>query len=93
VRVCSENPAKIFGLYPRKGRLEEGSDADIVIVDPTQRWTVQKENQHSNAGYSLYEGLNCRGKVQKVFSRGRLIVEGDAFVARNPAGKFLPTRS
>jgi dihydropyrimidinase len=89
VRLCAENPAKIFGLFPKKGRLDEGADADLVVFDPTERWTVAHANQHSRAPYTLYEGFACRGKIQKVFSRGRLLVDGDRFIEPSDRGQFL----
>jgi dihydropyrimidinase len=89
VRLCSENPAKIFGLYPRKGRLDDGSDADIVIFDPTAKWTIAHANQHSQAPYTLFEGFACRGKIQQVFAHGRLVVDGDQFIAPPEPGRFL----
>ncbi|MBN2352407.1 MAG: amidohydrolase family protein [Spirochaetales bacterium] len=92
VRLCAENPAAIFGLAPRKGRLEDNADADLIVFDPTAKWTVTHANQHSKAPYTLYEGFTCRGKIQKVFSRGRLLVDGDAFIAPKTPGKFLETR-
>jgi dihydropyrimidinase len=92
VRLCAENPAKIFGLYPRKGRLEDGTDADIVIFDPTAKWRIEQANQHSKAPYTLYEGMSCRGRVQKVFARGRLLVDGDTFISPQTHGRFLETK-
>ena len=92
VRLCAENPAKIFGLYPRKGRLEDGTDADIVIFDPTAKWRIEQGNQHSKAPYTLYEGMGVRGRVQKVFSRGRLLVDGEQFHSPQTHGRFLETR-
>ncbi|HEQ71704.1 MAG TPA: hypothetical protein ENN69_04370 [Spirochaetia bacterium] len=91
VRLCSEQPAKIFGLFPEKGRLDDGTDADIVIFDPTCKWRIEKANQHSNAPYTLYDGFPCRGKIQKVFIRGRLVVDGDRFTGGKAAGKFFET--
>jgi dihydropyrimidinase len=93
VRMCAENPAKIFGLFPKKGRLDDGQDADIVIFDPTQKWTVTKANQHSNAPYTLYEDMPCRGKIQKVFARGKLLVDGDKFTGETCGGGFLATKA
>ena len=61
IRTLSENPAKIFGLYPKKGALKEGSDADLVIFDPARKHTIKQETQHSNASYTLYEGLSSSG--------------------------------
>jgi dihydropyrimidinase len=92
VRLCCENPARIFGLFPRKGRLDDGADADIVIFDPTQKWRIEHAHQHSKAPYTLFEGMSCRGRIQKVFSRGRLLVDGEKFISPAAPGKFLETK-
>jgi dihydropyrimidinase len=91
VELAAENPAKIFGLYPAKGRLETGADADLVVFNPNHRWIISQQNQHSNAGYTLYEGMECNGKVDKVFSRGKLIVDNDRYLGKAGWGKFLKT--
>ncbi|MBN1798274.1 MAG: amidohydrolase family protein [Spirochaetales bacterium] len=91
VELTAENPAKIFGLYPAKGRLENGADADLVLFNPQRKWTISNKNQHSNAGYTLYEGRKCTGKVEKVFSRGRLIVDNDKYLGEPGRGRFLKT--
>jgi dihydropyrimidinase len=93
VRLFAENPAKISGLFPRKGRLDKDADADIVIFDPWETWTVAHANQHSNAGYTLFEGKELMGRVKKVLSRGRLIVDGERFAGEPGHGQFLPTRA
>lgn len=92
-RLFAENPAKILGLYPRKGRLEIGSDADVVVFDPAEAWTVRHGNQHSKATYTLYEGKELLGRVKTVLSRGEpLILEGE-YVGGSAVGRFLPTRA
>jgi dihydropyrimidinase len=70
VQVLSENPAKIFGLYPKKGILEKGSDADLVLFDPSETVTIQSQNQHSGARYTVYEGGDV-GKPVLTMQRGR----------------------
>ena len=92
-RLLSENAARITGLFPRKGRLDVGSDADLVIFDPAEAWTITLENQHSNATYTLFEGKEVLGRVKKVLAKGRLIVDGEVFSGMPGAGKFLPTRA
>ena len=87
----AENVSKIMGLYPRKGRLEPGSDADVVVFDPKESWTVRKSNQHSNASYTMFEGQELLGRVKKVFSRGQLIVDGEEFLGSESHGVFLPS--
>ncbi len=91
--LLSENAGRILGLFPRKGRLDPGSDADVVIFDPAEEWTVTPENQHSNAAYTLYEGRRFLGRVRKVISRGRVIVEGESFTAEAGDGVFLRTKA
>ena len=90
VEVLSENPAKIFGLYPRKGALLPGSDADLLIFDPAEMHTLRKENQHSAAGFTLYEGRECLGRPKMSFQRGRpVLMDGELKTGRG-SGKFLP---
>ncbi|NOY09643.1 MAG: amidohydrolase family protein [Spirochaetes bacterium] len=93
VSVLSENTAKIMGLFPQKGRLDTGSDADIVIIDPDEEWTISQENQHSNAAYTLFEGKTILGRIKKVLSRGRLIVDNSGFSAESGSGKFIKTNA
>lgn len=88
VEVCCSNPARIFDLH-HKGHLLPGFDADIVIFDPKKEITIAVDNLHSNTDYSVYEGMKIRGAVEKTFSRGRLIVDGDNFVGRQDNGRFV----
>jgi dihydropyrimidinase len=92
IRALSETPAKIFGLYPQKGILQTGSDADLVIFDPAGRHTISQDTQHSNAGYSLYEGLECLGAPTLVMQRGNIIVEDMKLKDSSGKAKFLPTK-
>ena len=91
IRAMSETPAKIFGLYPQKGILQEGSDADLVIFDPAIRHTITQNAQHSNASYTLYEGLECLGNPCLVMQRGEVIVEDLELKSIKGRGKFLQT--
>ena len=75
VQVLSENPAKIFGLYPKKGTMQKGSDADLVLFDPTQTVRFSQKTQHSGAHYTVYEGRKCLGKPVLTMQRGKVIVE------------------
>jgi dihydropyrimidinase len=93
VQLLSETPAKIFGYYPQKGTIAPGSDADIVIFDPAQRWTIQHANQHSRANYTLYEGQECLGRPVWVMQRGRVLVEDGRLVHRPGQARYLPTQS
>jgi len=92
VQVLAENPAKIFGLYPKKGTLEKGSDADLVIFDPSETVTIQAQTQHSRVLYSVYEGRKCLGKPVLTMQRGKVIVENGEMKAKPGEGRFLPTK-
>ena len=89
VAYNSTNPAKIFGLYPRKGALLPGSDADIVIWDPEKKVTYGVAHAHQRTDYNLYEGWELTGMPEKVFLRGKLIVDGDQWLGKRGDGKFL----
>jgi dihydropyrimidinase len=83
------NPAKIFGLYPRKGALIPGADADIVIWDPEKRMKYGVAHSHQRTDYNLYEGWELVGYPEKVFLRGKLIVDGEKWLGKSGDGKFL----
>jgi len=89
VAYNSTNPAKIFGLYPRKGALLAGSDADIVIWDPEQKVTYGIAQAHQRTDYNLYEGWELTGMPEKVFLRGKMIVDSDVWLGRSGDGQFL----
>ncbi len=89
VAYMSTNPAKIFGLYPRKGALLEGSDADIVIWDPEKKVKYGVAMSHQRTDYNLYEGWELTGYPEKVFLRGSLIVDGDEWKGKRGTGQFL----
>lgn len=89
VAQTSTNPAKIFGLYPRKGSLSPGSDADIVIWDPERRITYGVAHAHHRTDYNLFESWELVGFPEKVFLRGHLIVDGDRWLGRAGMGTFL----
>ncbi|MCS7283203.1 MAG: amidohydrolase family protein [Anaerolineae bacterium] len=91
VQVLCENPARIFGLYPKKGTIAVGSDADLVVFDPRREFTIRAENQHSGAGYTLYEGRTVLGWPVMSFQRGRRILWEGEVVAEPGSGRFLPT--
>ncbi len=92
VQLFSENPAKIFGLYPKKGTLQEGSDADLILFDPTHLHTIQHQNQHSRAPYTLYEGRKCLGKPIFSMQRGKIVIEDGRMTAKSGDGKFIRTK-
>jgi dihydropyrimidinase len=83
------NPAKIFGLYPKKGTIMPGSDADIVIWDPEKTITYGLGLSHHRTDYNLYEGWRLTGFPEKVFSRGKLLVDGNAWYGKKGEGKFI----
>jgi dihydropyrimidinase len=89
VAYNSTNPAKIFGLYPRKGALLPGSDADIVIWDPEKKLTYGVAHAHQRTDYNLYEGWELTGMPEKVFLRGKLIVDGEQWLGKAGEGQFL----
>lgn len=89
VALTSTNPAKIFGLYPRKGALLPGADADIVIWDPFRKLTYGVSVAHHRTDYNLFEGWELTGYPEKVFLRGSLIVDGDLWLGHAGAGRYL----
>jgi len=89
VAYTSTNPAKIFGLYPRKGALVPGADADIVIWDPEKQVKYGKAYSHQRTDYNLFEGWELMGYPEKVFLRGKLIVDGDEWKGKRGDGKYL----
>lgn len=92
VRLLCENPARIFGLYPRKGALLPGSDADIVLLDPGASFVIPEHNPHLAVDYSLFAGQTCVGQPTRVFLRGQLAVDNGTPVAQTPRGRFVPGR-
>lgn len=89
VNLLSTGPAKAFGLYPKKGVLQEGSDADIVIFDPEESWTLSSESLHSQSGYTAYEGVNVTGRVIMTYLRGRLIMGDGIYLGLTGDGRFI----
>jgi dihydropyrimidinase len=89
VELLCTNPAKLFGLYPRKGTLAVGSDADIVVFDPEKKVTISAKTHHSASDYNLYEGTEIVGSPEVVLLRGNVIVEGDKLLAKPGSGRFI----
>jgi dihydropyrimidinase len=89
VELLSTNPARYFGLYPRKGTIAVGSDADLVVFDPERRVTISAATHHSKSDYSLFEGTEVTGTPQVVLLRGRVLVEGDELVGQPGVGEFI----
>ncbi len=89
VAQMSTNPAKIFGLYPKKGDLLPGSDADVVVWDPDRALEYGRAHAHHRTDYNLYEGWKLSGYPEKVYLRGELIVDGDKWLGQAGSGRFL----
>jgi dihydropyrimidinase len=89
VETCSTTPARLFGLYPRKGVIAPGSDADIVLYDPAGRTSLGLESQHMNMDYSAWEGFQVAGAVDTVLSRGSVVLSGGQFSGRPGHGRFV----
>src|SRR5947209_6840188 len=89
VEITSTTPARIFGLYPRKGLLAPGSDADVVIWDPAALHTISAQTHHMRVDYSMFEGYQVRGNARTVISRGEIIVDQNQFLGRAGRGEYL----
>lgn len=87
-RLLSENAAKLYGMYPQKGCIAPGSDADIVVWNPDVSWTLTKENQVANVDYQAYEGFAVKGRAEKVYLHGQLVVE-DGQVVKEHEGVYV----
>lgn len=93
VELNCTNPARIFGMYPQKGVIAEGSDADIVVWDPNKSKTISAASQHMRCDYNLFEGMNVTGLPVVVYQRGNKLVDGDAWFGQNGAGKFVARKA
>jgi dihydropyrimidinase len=89
VELLSTAPAKMFGLYPRKGAISIGSDADIVIWDPNKEHTISAKTHHMNVDYSMFEGFKVKGNVEIILSRGETIVDKEKWLGKAGRGQFL----
>ncbi len=89
VEMVSTAPAKLFGLYPRKGTVAVGSDADLVIFDPKRKQVISAKTHHMRVDYSMFEGIEVTGVPLQVYSRGKLLVDGDKFLGHAGQGQFL----
>jgi dihydropyrimidinase len=89
VQLMATAPAKLFGLFPRKGTIAVGSDADIVLFDPNERWRILASEGHGRIDYTLFEGREVTGRVKKVFLRGQLIVDGKDWLGKEGMGQFI----
>jgi dihydropyrimidinase len=89
VEVVSTAPAKLFGMYPRKGAIAIGSDADIVVYDPDRRHTISASTHHMDVDYSIFEGRQVQGGSDIVMSRGTVVIRDGAFVGPAGHGRFI----
>jgi dihydropyrimidinase len=89
VELLATNPAKLFGLYPRKGTIAVGSDADVVVFDPSRKLTISASTHHSKVDYNLFEGTEVTGSPEVVLLRGNVLVEHDELVAQPGIGRFV----
>ncbi len=89
VQLVSTAPARLFGLYPRKGTIAVGSDADLVIFDPNEEQVISAKTHHMRVDYSMFEGIRVKGIPKTVLSRGRAVIENGKFVGKPGAGEFL----
>ncbi|MBT3388399.1 MAG: dihydropyrimidinase, partial [Desulfobacula sp.] len=86
VRITAENPAKLMGLYPQKGVLQKGADADLIMIDPNEKKTISSSMLHENVDYTLYEGMEVFGWPQMTMSRGKIIVKNGSFIGSKGYG-------
>ncbi len=89
VEIVSTAPARIFGMYPKKGSIAPGSDADIVVWDPQAEHLISAKTHHMRVDYSMFEGFKVQGNARQVFSRGELIVDKGQYIGRSGRGQYL----
>tara|TARA_B100000686_G_scaffold45351_1_gene48119 strand:- start:50597 stop:51997 length:1401 start_codon:yes stop_codon:yes gene_type:complete len=89
VKAVSATPAKIFGLWPRKGNLMPGADADVVLLDPLESWKMSVDTLHMATDWSVFDEHETIGKIKRVYSRGDLIIDGDVCLAQPGRGRYL----
>jgi len=89
INTCAANPAKLFGLYPKKGTIKKDSDADLVILDPRQKGKILHKNLHENVDYTPYEGIKTKGAIKTVISRGEIIVKNGKLLGTKGRGEFI----
>jgi dihydropyrimidinase len=92
VEVTSTNAARIFGMFPQKGTIGIGSDADLLIFDPNEEHMISVDTHHMNTDYSAYEGWKVKGKVKTVLLRGNIVIDNDHCLAEKGYGKFIKRR-
>src|SRR6185503_18095404 len=89
VELTSTASAKLFGMFPKKGTIAVGSDADIVLFDPEKEQVRSAKTHHMNCDYNLFEGMKVKGVVETVLSRGKVIIKDNQYVGKPGEGKFI----
>jgi dihydropyrimidinase len=89
VEIVATTPARMFGMYPQKGTIAVGSDADIVVFDPNAKTVISAETHHMNVDYSAYEGFELAGRADTVLSRGKTIIANDEYLGSAGDGQYL----
>jgi dihydropyrimidinase len=90
VEVCATTPARMFGLYPRKGTIAVGSDADIVVFDPDRPMVISADTHHMRTDYSCYEGMEVAGSIETVLTRGKVVIADGEYHGSPGDGRYLP---
>ena len=92
VELAAQNPARLFGMYPQKGILAPGSDADILVYDPSPEWTMTAKELHMNTDFCAFDGWKIKGRVRSVLSRGSFVIRDGRLVGKPGRGQArLPT--
>jgi dihydropyrimidinase len=91
VELTAENPARLFGLFPRKGAIAVGSDADVILIDPSTRETIRLDSLHSDCDYSVWDGWKLEGKVTTTILRGSILIRDGQWVGESGSGRFVPS--
>jgi dihydropyrimidinase len=89
VELTSTTPARLFGMYPKKGEIAPGSDADVVVWDPDASHTISARTHHMRVDYSMFEGFQVRGNARTVLSRGEIVMDRGEFFGKPGRGQFL----
>jgi dihydropyrimidinase len=89
VEIVSTEPATLFGMTPQKGSLAPGTDADIILMDPQERWTMSQDTLHMATDWCAWDGMEITGKIKQVYSRGELVIDGDECVASPGRGRYI----
>ena len=89
VRLLCAEPSRMYGLYPRKGNLQPGTDADVVILDPDRKHVLTHADMHGAVDYTCYEGLELQGTIDMVLSHGQVVVKDNQFVGKKGDGRYL----